>query len=111
MRQELVGPVRGEIDAAKLDQIRTNLGVDRLLLGDYELSGQPGDEQVRVTVRIVDPEQPSVTETIADTGHESDLFDLSDRLARSLRSRLNVGQISAAARAELRAALPTSNAA
>ena len=111
MRQELVVPANGEIDANRLDQIRTNLGADRLLLGDYELSGQPSDEQVRVTVRIVDPEQPSATQTITDTGHENDLFDLSDRLARSLRSRLNAGEISAAARAELRAALPTSDAA
>ncbi len=111
MRQELVVPASGEIDAAKLDQIRANLGAYHLLLGDYELSGQPSDEQIRVTVRIVDPDQPSAAETITETGHENDLFELSDRVARSLRSRLNAGEISAAARAELRAALPTSNAA
>ncbi len=111
MRQELGVPATGELDATQLDQIRTNLGADDLLVGEYELSGQPDDEQVRVTVRIQDPAQTSARETITDTGRESDLFGLSDRLAHDLRSRLNAGEISAAARAQLRAALPSSNAA
>jgi len=111
MKQELVLPSTGEIDSAKLAQIQTNLTVDDLIVGDYELSGSPNDEQVRVTVRIFDPSRGAEPVTITENGREGDLFGLSDSVARNVRAALKVRDINTADRARLRAALPESNAA
>jgi serine/threonine protein kinase/tetratricopeptide (TPR) repeat protein len=110
MRQELVLPATGEIEGAKLGRIQGNLGVDDLILGDYELSGQPSDEQIRVTLRIFDPSRGAEPTTITENGRESDLFGLSDLVARNVRAALKIRDISAADRARLRAAFPESNA-
>src|SRR6202035_3823097 len=74
-----------------------------------ELSGQAGDEQVRVTLRVLDASLGKSLGSISDVGRENDLFDLSDRLARDLRLRLDIGPISDQARAEIRAALPSTS--
>lgn len=111
MRQELVPPGAGDLESASLEKIQTNLSVDDLILGDYELSGQPNDEQIRVTVRIVNPSREGEPLTLGMNGHESDIFGLTDAIARSVRAKLKVSDISMADRARLRAALPANNSA
>lgn len=111
MRQDLVLPATGKIDQATLEQIQSHLGVDDLILSDYELSGQPNDEQIRVGLQIVNPSLGSEPISITQSGRTTDLFALSDLLARSIRTALKVGDISAADRTRLRAALPENTAA
>jgi serine/threonine protein kinase/tetratricopeptide (TPR) repeat protein len=111
MRQDLVVPAAGEIDQTKLAQIQGNLSVDDLILGDYELSGQPGDEQIRLTLRILNPSLAAEPKVITKNGSESDLFELSELTGQGVRNLLKIGNISAADRARLRAEFPQSTAA
>src|SRR5208282_4702378 len=111
MRQELGLSAESDPDSAKLQEIQNNLSVDDLILGGYALSGQPNDEQIQVTLRILNPSRGGEPLTLTQTGHENDLFSLSDAIARNVRSRLKVGNISAAERARVQAALPTNNSA
>jgi serine/threonine protein kinase/tetratricopeptide (TPR) repeat protein len=110
MREELAVPSTGEIDPVTLDRIGNDLGVHRLVLADYEASGQPSDAQVRVSVQILDSSLGSKPPAIVENGHESDIFGLTDRIARDLRADLKVREISATARSQLLAALPNSQA-
>jgi eukaryotic-like serine/threonine-protein kinase len=105
MRQELDIPPVGAIDDKALDRLRGNLGVDRLVVGAYELSGQPSDEQIRLTLRVLDSSSGGTPLTMPETGHEADIFGLSDRIARDLRTQLKLGDISTDARMQARAAL------
>jgi serine/threonine protein kinase len=111
MKQDLVLPAAGAIEKNELEKIQTRLDANDLILGGYELSGQPNDEQIRVTLQISNPSLSSNPETITAIGRESDLFGLSDVLAKNIRATLKIGDISTADRTTLRAALPESSAA
>ena len=111
MRQDLVIPAAGEVDQTKLEQIQNNLSVDNLILGDYELSGQPGDEQIRLTLRILNPSLNAQATVVTKSGHEAGLFELSELTGESVRSLLKIGNVTAADRARLRAEFPESRAA
>ncbi len=69
-----------------LDRITNDLGVQRLVLGDYETSHQVNDSQIRVSLRVLDPSGGSEPLAFNETGHENDIFGLSDRIARDLRA-------------------------
>jgi eukaryotic-like serine/threonine-protein kinase len=105
-RQELDIPSAGAIDEAAVSRITNDLGVDRLVLGDYETSGQASDAQIRVSLRVLDPSGGSEPLTITETGRETDIFGLSDHIAHDLRVDLKVAEISSASRAQLLAAVP-----
>jgi tetratricopeptide (TPR) repeat protein len=111
MRQDLVIPPAGELDQAKLEQIQNNLSVDDLILGDYELSGRPDDEQIRLTLSILNPSLGAEPRVITKIGHERGLFELSELAGTSVRAVLKIGDISAAERARLRAEFPENSAA
>lgn len=111
MRQDLALSSEGVVDKTNLDKVQTNLSVDDLLLGDYELSGPPEDHQIRVNLRIIDPSRSAEPVVLTVSGRESELFALSDNIARSVRAKLNVGDINAADRSRLLAELPETNAA
>jgi serine/threonine protein kinase/tetratricopeptide (TPR) repeat protein len=110
MRQELGVQTGGDLDQPALERVRNDLGVDRLILGDYQLSGPPSNSQIRVILRVFDSAQGSEPFTATENGLESDIFSLSDHIARDLRARFHVGDLSAAARAQVQAALPSTAA-
>jgi eukaryotic-like serine/threonine-protein kinase len=106
MQQELVVSNATELDQPKLTRIQQNLAADELILGNYELSGQPNDEQIRVTLSVSNPSMPKQVISIVRVGNESDLFGLTDTLARAIRTALKVPDITSADRTRLRAELP-----
>ena len=105
-RQELDIPSVGAIDETTASRITNDLGVHLLVLGDYETSGQASDAQIRVTLSVLDTSGGAEPATINETGHESDIFGLSDRIARDLRFGLKVAEITSASRVQLNAAVP-----
>ena len=110
MQKELEIPRAGDLDQPTLERIRNNLSVDRLILGDYEPSGPANDAQIRVTLRVFDSARGAEPAIIPESGRENDIFSLSDRIARDVRVLYKVGELSAAARAEVRASLPSTAA-
>ena len=101
-------PLTDEDSLAKatLERLRTDPGVDVVVLGSYTLL--PGQEKnkIRLDVRMQDT---AAGETIAEealSGDEDQLFDLASQVGNNLRHNLGLGPLSSEVVTTTRAALP-----
>jgi eukaryotic-like serine/threonine-protein kinase len=76
-----------------LGKIRTLVGTDYVVSGSYvALPGaSPAGRQVRLNVHLQDAAAGEAVATAAETGKESELFDLVTRVGKQLRSALELG--------------------
>jgi len=102
MRKELPLPDGEAFDNASLDQIRANIGADKVIGGGYESLGEQSGGQIRVSLYIQDAVAHTSLPPVSATGREEDLFALTEQLGRELRRELNAGDINSADSGEIR---------
>jgi tetratricopeptide (TPR) repeat protein/tRNA A-37 threonylcarbamoyl transferase component Bud32/TolB-like protein len=73
--------------ADTLSRVRTLLGSDAVVLGSFSILEGPAGRKIRLDVRLQDTLAGETT-TVAETGPESELFDLVARTGRRLREEL-----------------------
>ena len=84
-----------------------NFGSDLLVSGSYAVIGEGKDQQIRIGVRIQDAKSGEVLDDVAETGPDSNLFELVSRTGARLRDRLGVDAVSPSEALIIRASLPT----
>src|SRR5436305_2464895 len=83
----------GNVDSLARDtlaRLRAQLGTDAVVLGSYSTIPGPGSRQIRLDLRLQDAVRGETTATVAETGTESQLFDLVARVGKRLRRELSV---------------------
>jgi DNA-binding winged helix-turn-helix (wHTH) protein/tetratricopeptide (TPR) repeat protein len=94
------------LSKASLTQIRKNLGADITISGSY-VELEPGSAgPIRLDIRLQDAAAGETVGSIAETGTETDLFQMVARAGAKLRAKLGEPEPSDTEQAELRAALP-----
>ncbi len=82
-------------------------GSDYVVTGSYALIGQDKTLQIRVGARIQDAKTGEVVADIAETGPDSNLFELIARTGERLRERLGIEALSPTEVLNVRASLPS----
>jgi len=106
MKAELALKDAESLAPDSLVRLRKNLGADLVVVGAY-LSGKEAGGQMRLDVRLQDAVAGETIAAVAETGSESDLFDLVSRTGSRLRKKLGVADVSKAEAAVVRESLPT----
>jgi serine/threonine protein kinase/tetratricopeptide (TPR) repeat protein len=88
-------------------RVRKNLGADLVVVGAYVRLGEDGGGQMRLDVRLQDAAAGDTIGVFAETGTESNLFDLVSRAGAQMRKKLGVGEVSTAEVAGVQASLPS----
>ena len=86
-----------------LSRISATLGSDLVVSGSYVVAG----EKIRFDVRMQDARAGDTIAAVAETGGESELFEIVSRIGSRLRDRLGVTELSAADVASVQASLPS----
>ena len=92
-----------------LDRLRDALGADYVIAGSYVEVGAGQQARVRLDLRLQDARSGDIAFAAAETGTETELFDLVSRAGASLRSRLGAAAVPAAETNAVRASLPSSS--
>ena len=90
-----------------LARITTSLGSDVVVFGSYAVIG----DAIRFDVRMQDARAGETVAAVAETGRESELFEIVSRIGSRLRNRLGVTELSASQVASVQASLPSNPAA
>jgi serine/threonine protein kinase/tetratricopeptide (TPR) repeat protein len=90
-----------------LARITTSLGSDVVVFGSYAVIG----DAIRFDVRMQDARAGDTVAAVAETGRESELFEIVSRIGSRLRNRLGVTELSASQVASVQASLPSNPAA
>jgi tetratricopeptide (TPR) repeat protein/tRNA A-37 threonylcarbamoyl transferase component Bud32 len=90
-----------------LMRISTSLGSDIVVFGSYAVIG----DAIRFDVRMQDARAGESVAAVAETGRESELFEIVSRIGSRLRDRLGVTELSASQVASVQASLPSNPAA
>jgi tetratricopeptide (TPR) repeat protein len=106
-------PVTQEDTLAKstLQKLAMNPGADVVLLGAYTSVPAKDGNHIRLDVRLQDTSTGETIAESAESGNESDLFDLASRAGADLRKSLNLNSISPQDVALARASLPSNETA
>jgi eukaryotic-like serine/threonine-protein kinase len=91
---------------ATLKRLRTDPGVDIIVLGSYTLLPGKEAKRVRLDIRLQDTARGETIVEQAFIGNENDLFELVSQAGTSLRKSLGAAQFSEEVSAQVRAALP-----
>jgi tetratricopeptide (TPR) repeat protein/TolB-like protein len=86
-----------------LGRIRQSIGSDLVVLGSYFADA---GGRIRIDLRLQDTAAGDTVASLTESGTQAEILDLVSRAGRSLRGRLGAGELSTAAAAEARAALP-----
>ena len=76
--------------ADTLSRVRTLLGTDAVVLGSFTILGNPPARRIRLDVRLQDTVAGETT-TVAESGPESELFDVVARAGSRLREQMGAG--------------------
>jgi len=90
-----------------LARIRTNLGADLVALGSFTALGQEAGGQLRLDLRLQDAALGETIAAFAETGVETELFELVTAAGTRLRAKLGLLSRSAQEAAAVRASLPS----
>ena len=90
-----------------LARITTSLGSDVVVFGSYAVIG----DAIRFDVRMQDARAGETVAAVAETGRESELFEIVSTIGSRLRNRLGVTELSASQVASVQASLPSNPAA
>ena len=89
-----------------LARVRSLLGTDLVVLGSYLATASGAGNQIRLDLRLQDTAAGETIASISERGSEAKLDELVMRAGAKLRERLQMGQVSSAAMAQVRASLP-----
>jgi DNA-binding winged helix-turn-helix (wHTH) protein/tetratricopeptide (TPR) repeat protein len=98
----------GSMSRESLARVGKNLATDLVVVGSYAILDKNSGAQVRLDLRLQDPQTGTIVEAISETGTEAHLFDLVSRAGERLRTALGVQPASRAEAAEVAVALPSS---
>ncbi len=112
---ENIARMKSDLDLADADtfasdtlaRINASLGSNIVVFGSYALVGGT----IRFDVRMQDADAGDTLAAVAETGGESELFEIVSRIGSRLRDRLGVTALSAAQAASVQASLPSNPAA
>jgi tetratricopeptide (TPR) repeat protein/tRNA A-37 threonylcarbamoyl transferase component Bud32 len=90
-----------------LMRINTSLGSDIVVFGSYAVVG----DAIRFDVRMQDARAGESVAAVAESGRESELFEIVSRIGSRLRDRLGVTELSPSQVASVQASLPSNPAA
>lgn len=107
MKMELALPDVDSLSGESLARIRKNLGTDFVVVGAYAAVGGRSDGQIRLDLRLQDTRSGETTDTISETGTESQLLDLVSRAGEHLRQKLGVRAVTSEEAVEVAIALPS----
>jgi DNA-binding winged helix-turn-helix (wHTH) protein/tetratricopeptide (TPR) repeat protein len=96
------------LSADTLARLRSLLGCDVVLLGNYLALETGGEKRVRVDLRLQDTTNGETLTVLTATRDEGELFDLVSTLGRGLRQELGAAPASQTEAAATRAAFPAS---
>ncbi|HYN21066.1 MAG TPA: winged helix-turn-helix domain-containing protein, partial [Thermoanaerobaculia bacterium] len=97
-----------ELDRADLKRIEKTLGSDLLVAGSFLKLSQGGGGRLRLDVRVLRLPGGEPLISLAETGTESELFELVSRTSGRLREALGVAELTPQQARAARALLPTS---
>src|SRR5579859_2027111 len=92
--------------AESLTRIRQNLGSDMIVAGSYTALGRKSGGQIRLDLRLQDTHSGETIASVAETGSQSQLFELVSQAGLKLRQKLGVGEISSGDAQGMRATTP-----
>jgi tetratricopeptide (TPR) repeat protein len=112
---ENIARMKSDLDLADADsfaadtltRINASLGSDIVVFGSYAMVGGT----IRFDVRMQDTGAGDTIAAVAETGGETELFEIVSRIGSRLRERLGVTALSPAESASVQAALPSNPAA
>jgi tetratricopeptide (TPR) repeat protein len=88
-----------------LAKIRTNIGIDEVVVGSYLVEG---DGKLRVDLNLEDAVSGQIVDSVTENGTEAQISELISNAGEELRNKLGAGEISSDQAAEVKAALPVS---
>ncbi|MCG8608411.1 tetratricopeptide repeat protein, partial [bacterium] len=94
-----------------LQKIHNNLGTDVVIVGSFLTIGDQTTGRIRLDVRVQDAVVGETVATLAETGTESQLFELISLAGARLREKLGVGEVSDVSLSAAQASLPANLAA
>ena len=105
-KTDLSLPDTDTLSSETLGRLRKNLGADLVILGSY-VALSAG--KLRLDLRLQDVVSGEILLADAETGDESNLFDLVSRAGSKLRAKCGIGSVSTDEIAEVRASLPANS--
>ncbi len=94
VRTDLAMQSGESISADNLKRLGERLGVSTLVMGSYTVVGEGDGGLLRMDVQVVEPATRTVVASFAETGSDSQLFDLVSRAGGTLRRQLKLGELS-----------------
>ncbi len=110
-KRELPVTQEDTLSKATLQKLAANPGADVVLLGVYTSVPAKDGNHIRLDLRLQDTSTGETIAESAESGNESDLFDLASRAGADLRRSLNLNSITPQDTALARASLPSNEAA
>jgi eukaryotic-like serine/threonine-protein kinase len=110
-KQELSWKSAGSLSKDGMAKVTQDFGPDLIVVGSYTVIGDEGSLKLRLDARIQDTKSGEVIAEIAETGPETNLFDLVLRAGARLRQSLGIADLSPTEALLVRAALPSKPAA
>jgi len=106
VRQSLSLSETSHLDRSALESLHALVGTDLAVTGTYLPLGEPGQQRLRLDVRILTLPAGEIAASLVEVGSEAELFDLVARTGSRLRGALGFSLPSAAERLETRGLLP-----
>jgi DNA-binding winged helix-turn-helix (wHTH) protein/tetratricopeptide (TPR) repeat protein len=106
VKTELPSKETGSLTKDKLQQIDQNLGSDLLIFGSYIAIGDKS-KKIRLDLRLENAKSGDMITAIAETGAQSNLFDLVSSAGVRLRQKLGISDLSPTEALVVRASLPS----
>lgn len=108
MKRELEVPEVDALAPETLAVVGRNLGIEYVIAGSYLALGQEGERDLRLNLLVQRTDGADDAIRFSQAGGESDIFDLVVDTAVSLRSRLDLGDLTSAQAEAAEATLSTS---
>jgi eukaryotic-like serine/threonine-protein kinase len=100
-------PPTDSLDRATTSRIGAALNSDLLVLGSYTIVGSPGQERLRLDVRMQEAKTGEILTEIAEVGAENEVFQVVERVGDKLRDRLGVPSLQATGLNDVVASTPS----
>lgn len=104
-RVETPVPDVASLSKSSLQQLRTRLGSDLVVLGSYAALPEKGTERIRFDVRLQDAQSGETIAAQSVSGTQDQLFQLATKVGAELRQNLGVARLSTTESAQVRADL------
>jgi DNA-binding winged helix-turn-helix (wHTH) protein/tetratricopeptide (TPR) repeat protein len=90
-----------------LQRLHHDLGADMVVFGSYAVVPDTGGGKIRLDLRLQDTSDGETVGSVAETGSQSNLFELVSSAGSAMRAKLGAGDPGAGEEAKARATLPT----